>query len=186
VVSTNIHGDNGTVVLKTDFATERRYAVVREGRKWLVDGEDEKVSVQRAKTGEPLRYAESFELDGEPIDARLTVTVLSVRVRQAPPYSLTKAGHHWLAMRVRVHSNSSDKLDISVENLQAVTPNGERYRGAGTPFEPSLGNDVATLEPGETLTGVVGVEVARRARIRSVRYPPAASSVGPLIWSVSP
>jgi hypothetical protein len=116
VVSASVNGDSGAVVLKTNFATQRRYTVVREGKKWLIDGVTEKVSPQRADVGKPLRYVESFELNGEPIDARLTVTVLSLRVRQAPPYTPTKAGRHWLAMRVRIHSSSSDKPDISVED----------------------------------------------------------------------
>jgi hypothetical protein len=66
-----------------------------------------------------------------------------------------------------------------------VTTSGERYRGAGIPFEPSLGNNVATIETDDTLTGMVSFEVPRRASITSIRYLPAGSSAGPLIWAIS-
>jgi hypothetical protein len=62
-------------------------------------------------------------------------------------------------MCARVRSESSATITISVDEFQVVTSDGGQYSGRGTPFEPSLGNNVTSLDTNEMLTGYVSFEV---------------------------
>lgn len=115
---------------------------------------------------------------------RLNFTVLSLKTREAPPYTPTKARRRWMAMRVRVRSESSSTVDIASSSFDAVTSDGGRYKGDGYPFEPTLGHDVSTLAPDDTLSGYVSFQVPKGQRITEVRYSAPASDTGPLVWKV--
>ena len=114
-------------MIKTNSAVRRQYSVVRRDGEWLVDDFSEKVRAQRARVGETLRYQESFELDGQPIDARLATTVVRFEPAPGPPYVRAKAGHRWYRLEARVKSNSSGNLFVSAAAFKAIDAADRRY-----------------------------------------------------------
>lgn len=184
VSSSEARGSRATVLLDADDGSIRRFTVVRKGDGWLVDNVTRKSPGQRVAFGKSLSYFDAYELNGEPLDVRLIITVLSLKPREAPRFTPTKAGHRWMAMRVRVRSESSGTLDIASSSFDAVTSDGSRYKGAGSPFQPTLGNDVSSIAPDDTLKGYVSFQVPKGRRITEVRYSAPASTTGPLVWKV--
>lgn len=181
VKSSRVDGTNATVVLALNASGTRTYKLVKQGNRWLVDDVSEQTAPQRGKLGDTLHYSESYELNGEPIDARLAITLLSLKRAKAPEYYPTKRGHRWLRTRARVMSDSSDELLLTTPDFLAVDAEGQRYPASGGPFTPSL--EAATLSPGDTLTGYAGFELPTGARIIEVRYLPAGSTGSPLVWT---
>ena len=149
VKSTVVDGDTATVVLSLDVGGTRTYGLVKEDDNWLVDTFSEDLVAQVASLGEPLRYQDSFEINGSPIEVRLDITVESFKGIETPDYYPLGAGNLLTEMKVRVKSESNDVFDLSVPDFELVDTKGRRYPASGNPtaFDPSLGNEVATLSP---------------------------------------
>lgn len=185
--STTIDGDKATVRLTRLDGTAFTFTAVKQDGKWLVDNSASKPPASsEAKLGEPQWVFSQQEINGVPIDGRLKVTVLSAKPASAPDYPPPAAGKEFWRAKARVLSESSKTIYVSVNDFSLVTADGERY--TGTPiFQPPIGNNDVNLAPGDTVTGYVGFEVPKKARVTRVEYSPGCCSDperGPLKWAV--
>lgn len=186
VKSSSVGEDKATVVLDLDIGGTRTFDLIKQGDRWLIDAFSEDLEAPVADLGKPLKYQESFEINGAPIDVRLEITVESLKNIEAPAYYPLGSNARLAEMKVRVNSDSSDSFDLSVPDFELVDTKGRRYPASGNPtaFDPSLGNEVATLAPGDSLTGFAGFEIPKSARAQEIRYSYAGSSQPPLTWSI--
>jgi hypothetical protein len=182
VESVDVEGDTATVVLKLVTDATRTYTLVKNGDGWLVDDLSETSAVQKAPLGKPLEYLDSFELDGRPIDVRLTVTTLSLEPAD-PPQFYPSHGGSWYRAKARIESDSSAPFYVSVSDFSLVDNRGQRAQG-NSAFEPPLGRDSVTLASRDEITGFVGFELPRGSKPTEVRYQHPASQGSPLTWPV--
>ena len=183
VESVAVNGETATVRLKLNTNATRTYTVVKQGDRWLVDDLTEEAGTQRADLGEPLLFFAPLEIDGQQVDARLKVTVLSVKPSQPPEFYPSKGGP-WFRARARVTSDSSGPFIVSVSDFELVDAQGQRANG-NSAFEPRLGHDSVTLSPGDTVTGFVGFELPRGSKPKEVRFLPAvAPEQNPMVWTL--
>jgi hypothetical protein len=183
VESVQIDGDSARVSLKLITGSTRTYSVVPQDDQWVVDDLDEEASQQQAKIGDPLYYLDSFELDGQPIDVRLTVTVLAIEPAQ-PPEFYPSHGGPWFRAKVRVKSESSGPFYVGVSDFSLADQSGQQVQG-NSAFEPPLARDSTNIATGDRLTGFVGFELPKGSKPLEVRYLHPASQGAPLIWPVS-
>ena len=151
----------------------------------FVDEVESTASAPRAAIGKSLRLFDAYELDGEPLDFRLTVAALSLRDRRAPRYTPTKPGRRWMALRVRAVSESSDTIDVASSSFELANADGERFAGEGYPFQPTFGHDVSRLRPEEKLTGYVSFQVPRKFKATEIRFSSPGSQTEPMVWELT-
>lgn len=180
VATVRVAGQKATVHLQLDAGGQRIYTLAAEDGRWRIDAFRE---TKRAVLGKTLLFEDAYEENGEPKNVALKIRLVSYDSRPAAPrYAVLEPGRRFVRFRLRV-TNAGDPTTLSVEDIAAVDGSGQRFRGNGQPFEPSLGNNVVELQPNETVSGYVSMQVPKDAKLRELRAAPqGAGGAVPLVW----
>lgn len=180
VLSARAVGARAIVQLQLDAGGQWFYTLVPQDGHWRIDGFRE---TKRARLGRALLFEDAYEQNGQPTNVAVQMRLLSFDSHPiAPPYTEPESGKRFIRFRLRL-INKGDATLLSVEDFSGVDAAGQRFRGNGTPFEPSLGNNVVDVQPGETVTGYVSMQVPKGARLRELRAAPVgAGDAVPLVW----
>jgi hypothetical protein len=128
--------------------------------------------------GDALKTTDTYESNGQPVEERLSVAVLSVDDPAKPNNAfladaLAKKGHRWIRVRVRVEQNGSTSTRVLTHQFTAASSAGETFGAAATSvFEPSIApsSNSIELDPGRTRTGFIAIQATEGTQITAIEF----------------
>lgn len=158
-----------------------------EGRREGTSQSDAPQPVIEGVVGETLRTRDTYESNGQPVDERLSIAVLSVDDPAKPDNAfladaLAKTAHRWIKVRIRVTQDGRTSTTVLTSQFAATSPTGETFAAADSSvFEPSISpsSNAIDLDPGRLRTGMIAIQAPRGTRLDAIEFRDAGLGPAP-------